>query len=39
VTVCVPHDHGQIRARGHGKAKEGAGCIDEGPIYDSTACP
>ena len=40
VTVCVPHDQGQIRARGHGKAKEGVGCIDEGPIYDSTAsCP
>jgi hypothetical protein len=31
VTVCVPHDQGQIRARGHGKAKEDVGCIDEGP--------
>jgi hypothetical protein len=39
VTVCVPHDQGQIHAHGHGKVKQSVGCIDEGPIYDSTVCP
>lgn len=39
VTVCVPHDQGQVHADGHGKGKQGGSCIDEGPIYDSTVCP
>jgi hypothetical protein len=28
VAVCVPHDQGH-----------GGGCIDEGPLFDSTVCP
>lgn len=28
VRTCVPHDQGQ-----------GAGCVDDGPLFDSTVCP
>lgn len=28
VLVCVPHDQGQ-----------GIGCVDQGPLFDSTVCP